>query len=412
MKRITDSIKKANQQFRKWKKEIDQRRAQLKADADTTLPPPLRNTEQSVSLEISLLSVFKATLVVMGVILLSKVAVQLLDIAVTFLLSLFLAAAFSPAVNRLEKWRIPRGIGIILLFFLVFGFLVFLVVKLVPIIADQLGQIAKSLEEWIRNIYFMTDEGGSDLRQKVQEFLSGFLGNTNSEQIFRTIVDNIDQLGSRLSDFADKGLQIILGTVGFAFEFVLILLLTFFLVVDRKNMGEFFQSLFPVRHQAYLTEKLHLVQIKIGEWVHGQIMLFFIIGTIAYISLQIIGVKYALTLAMVFGIAEFLPYLGPILSFLISAPIAFNESITSGLALVVFCIGLQFVEGNFIVPLVMKRSVGLPPVVTIIALIAGASFSNIINPILGMILAVPVATILSIFVRDYTMRNTGTEKKK
>ena len=65
---------------------------------------------------------FKATLVVMGVILLSKVAVQLLDIAVTFLLSLFLAAAFSPAVNRLGKWRIPRGIGIILLFFLVFGF--------------------------------------------------------------------------------------------------------------------------------------------------------------------------------------------------------------------------------------------------------------------------------------------------
>ena len=140
-------------------------------------------------------------------------------------------------------------------------------------------------------------------------------------------------------------------------------------------------------------------------------MLFFIIGTIAYISLQIIGVKYALTLAMVFGIAEFLPYLGPILSFLISAPIAFNESITSGLALVVFCIGLQFVEGNFIVPLVMKRSVGLPPVVTIIALIAGASFSNIINPILGMILAVPVATILSIFVRDYTMRNTGNREK-
>ncbi|QQS59800.1 AI-2E family transporter [Candidatus Peregrinibacteria bacterium] len=405
MKRIGDTLKKANQHFRKWKKEIDDRRAQMKIESEAPAPPSFRNPDQPVMLEISLLSVFKATLIVMGVILLSKVAVQLVDIAVTFLLSLFLAAAFNPAVNKLESWRIPRGFGIILLFFLVFGFLILLIAKLVPIIADQLGQIATSLEEWIRSIHFMTDAGGSDLRQKVQEFLSSFLGNTNSEQIFRTIVDNIDQLGSRLSNFADKGLQLILGTFGFAFEFVLTFLLTFFLVLDRKNLNDFFQSLFPVRHQAYLTEKLHLVQVKIGEWVHGQIILFFVIGGIAYISLNIIGVEYALTLAMVFGIAEFLPYLGPLLSFTVSAPIAFNESIASGVGLVIFCVFLQFIEGNFIVPFVMKRSVGLPPVVTIIALIAGASFPNIINPVLGMILAVPVATILSIFVRDYTMRN-------
>ncbi len=305
----------------------------------------------------------------------------------------------------MESWGLSRGFSIILLFVAVFGVLIFLISTLVPIIAEQLESIANVLEEWIRNAFRGEQEAEGFIQERIQPILNSILVQVDTEEIIATINENINSIASNLSSFASTGISIISNTFSAIFNLILVLLLTFFMVLDRKNLNDFFHSLFPNRHQKYLTEKMHLVQIKIGEWVHGQILLFVIVGSITYIVFSILGIPYALTLALVFGLAEFVPYVGPAFSFLVAAPVAFNDSLATGLALIVFYVCLQFVEGNIIVPWVMKRSVGLPPIVTIIALIVGASFPQIINPIIGMIFAVPVATIIAIFVRDFTSRH-------
>lgn len=408
MKKILKkTIKTANKNWEWWKQKIDERKTEVSNKSEIDFPDtnPSEEKSNTVVMEISAASVFKASLVVIGVLLLSKIALELVDIMVTFLLALFLSAVFNPGVDRLEKWGISRGLGIVIMFSVVFGFLGLLLAKIVPIIAEQLSQIGVDMKEWIQAITSGESQSESAVIQKISSFVGSALDKLNSEQITKTITDNIDSISNNLSDFATTGAKLVSGTVSAVFSLILVILLSFFLILDKQSMTQFFHSLFPVKYQGYLSKKTEMVQKKIGEWVHGQVLLFFIVGGIAFLFFSIMGIPYAITLAMVFGLAEFIPYLGPILSFIISAPVAFNDSLTSGLALVVFYAVLQFTEGNLIVPMVMKKAVGLPSIVTILALIVGASFPSIINPIVGMIIAVPVATIISIFIQDFTGRN-------
>jgi predicted PurR-regulated permease PerM len=350
--------------------------------------------------------VFKATLVVVGVILLSEIFVELMDILIMFLVALFLAAAFSPGVNRIHSWGVPRALAIIILFASVLGFIVFLAGTLIPVIARQLVDIAQSIEFWFTHLA-NNQNGDTFFSRTLGTMIANVLEQANPDKLLEAFNRNVEMIAGQLTDFAGKGAQIVLSTVGAIFNIVLVTLLTFFIVLDRKNLNVFFHSLFPARHQKYLTQKMDMVQNKIGQWVQGQITLFFIVGAFTYLVFSVVGIDYALTLAMLYGLAEFVPYVGPIGAFLISAPIAFNESLFTGLSLIIFHLVYQFLEGNILVPMIMRQAVGLPPVVTILALIVGASFPDVINPVMGMILAVPTATIISIFVRDFTERNTA-----
>ena len=368
------------------------------------LPPePVAENRQRVIVDISAGSVFRASLVVLGVFVLSQIFFELVDIVVMFLLALFLSSAFAPGVSRLEKMRIPRPLGIILLFVAVFGLAGAILGTLVPVMAVQITEIAVEMRGWMRG--FITGDSAA------AAMLASYF---DVGSLAKSIEQNLNNIASSLADVANAGVSLLSATLGAVFNVGFVLLLTFFLTLSRQNLSDFFRSLFPARHQWYLIEKTGLVQEKIGEWVHGQVALFFIVGGLAYVGLLLIGVPYALTLAMVAGLAELVPYVGPVVAFATAAPVAFSDSLTTGLLTMGFFAALQVFEGNVIVPLVMRRAVGLPPLVTILALVIGASFPSILNPVVGMIMAVPVATIISLFVQDFTTRHAdnGPPPKK
>ena len=399
--------KKLQKMIQKAKKRLESLQYAQESN-DVVFPKMTTSSEtaegQRLVIDIPAYVVIKVCLIILTIYVASQAVSQITDIIIMILVALFLSAAFKPSVDRLEGWGVGRPIGIGLLFFLVIGLLAFLVGTLVPIMVSQLIEIGSAVSAWLQNSF--TQENNNYLVIKVQEIFAQFFPDMNfNEQLAQNSQQIFEGIASGLSNFASQGVSILIGTISAIFNIVLVLLLTFFMVIDHNNINGFFHSLFPQKYQHYLTTKLHATQEKIGEWVHGQIILFFVIGGIAYIGLSLIGVNYALTLAMVAGMAEFLPYVGPIIAFATAAPVAFAESVTTGLLVVVFYVFLQILEGNVIMPLVMKRAVGLPPLVTIIALIVGASFPNIINPILGMVLAVPVATIIGIFVSDYTHKH-------
>jgi len=146
------------------------------------------------------------------------------------------------------------------------------------------------------------------------------------------------------------------------------------------------------------------MQEKMAGWIHGQMILFLVMGGFTWAVLSWLEVPYALTLAFIAGLAEFVPYLGPLFSFSVSAPLAFGQGIDIGLAVVIFFAVLQAIEGNILVPFVMNKAVGVSPLVTILAMLIGFEFLGI----LGAIMAVPLASILSIFLFDIRK----VEKKK
>jgi predicted PurR-regulated permease PerM len=147
------------------------------------------------------------------------------------------------------------------------------------------------------------------------------------------------------------------------------------------------------------------VQAKMGGWFRGQILLCFIIGLLYYIGLLIIGIESPLVLALFGGLTEFIPYLGPILGGIPIVFVAFVASPWKGLLALILLVIIQQAEGHFIVPKVMQKAVGLNPLISIIALLVGAQLYGI----LGALLAIPVATAVSVVykeVRNYWPTST------
>ena len=169
------------------------------------------------------------------------------------------------------------------------------------------------------------------------------------------------------------------------------------MTVEENGIKKFIVSVTPDRFRDYAAGFAMRVKEKIGKWMLGQLLLMFIIFVLDAIGLYLVGVPYALILAIFAGVMEIVPYIGPIISAVPGIILGFLISPTTGfLALLVYLIAQQ-VENHVIVPQVMKKAVGLNPVATIIALLVGLRLGGA----MGAILAIPVATAISLAVNDF-----------
>ena len=169
------------------------------------------------------------------------------------------------------------------------------------------------------------------------------------------------------------------------------------MTVEEQNIENFIKSLFPSKYGRYIVAKSHAVKHKTGNWLRGQLLLSLIMGTLTFIGMSVLNIEFALTLGLFEAVAEFLPVIGPSITAVAAILIALNQSFWQVIAVIIFFVLLQFMEGNVIIPIVMKRAVNLNPVAVITAALVAYQFLGI--P--GLILAIPSATIISIFVKDY-----------
>jgi predicted PurR-regulated permease PerM len=155
-------------------------------------------------------------------------------------------------------------------------------------------------------------------------------------------------------------------------------------------------SVVPIRHQPYIMQLINRMQKKIGMWLRGQLILSLIIFALTYIGLLILGVKYALVLALIAGLTEFIPYLGPLLAAIPAVFLAFTQSPMLAVFVAVLYYVIQLTENNILVPKIMQKAVGLNPIVSIAVLLIGFQLAGVV----GAILSIPVATAASVFFKD------------
>jgi predicted PurR-regulated permease PerM len=188
--------------------------------------------------------------------------------------------------------------------------------------------------------------------------------------------------------------------IGGIFEFVVILSIAFYMSVQEKGIKKFFASLMPEEHREYISGLVERIQFKMGRWLQGQLLLMFLVFALDYLGLLLIGAPYALILALVSGLLEIVPYIGPVISAIIATTISFLHGPLTGLLVLGLFVLVQQLEGYVLTPLVMKKAVGLNPVVVILALLIGAKLGGV----LGIIVAVPIATVLGEVVSDLTKK--------
>ncbi len=398
-KTLNDFFTKSASQLKKMRKAIQEIKKEQKAFYEIERKQQYKvSKKEEILIHFSMVSVAKATLVVISLLIFTGFLGQILDIIVVLFVSVLFSAALDPSVDTLERYKIPRSLSVLCIFAILLGILGFFISQMIPLLASQLIELAKSVGDIINNI----TQGKSNFifAENIQNFFNESIGSKNTDEILQELSQNLETLGTQLQSIAGDTFEVIKNLFNGIVNFFLVLILTFFLVVDEKSVNEFFISLFPSKHGEYIIEKSEAIKKKVGLWLRGQVILMVMMFLISLIAYGILNLDFALTLAMLAGIAELIPVMGVFLAAIPALLVAFNQSPWLMLWTAIAIIVIQQLEGNLLVPLVMKKAVGLNPIIVILAMLIGFKILGI----LGAIIAVPVATTLSIFVLDYSLK--------
>lgn len=325
---------------------------------------------------------WRAILKIVGVILALVFLYMVKHLLVIFVVAMILATLINPLADIFAKRRIPRALAVLLIYICLIGLLSVMVLLLVPSLIDESGQLIKNLSgyaetfigkisyfkdsSWAKDLIGSGDGGLNTLQAGLPEALSG---------VFETVT----------------------GLLGGIVTLILILALTFYMVVEDGAIKKFFRDISPVAYHPYLVGLMTRAQNKIGLWLRGALALGFVVGILVYVGLTVLGVKFALVLALLAGMLELIPYIGPPISAVPAVFLAFAQEPIKGLLVLALYIVVQQLENNILVPKIMKSVVGINPVVSILSLGVGFSIAGI----LGALLAIPVATAASVFVADF-----------
>jgi predicted PurR-regulated permease PerM len=222
-------------------------------------------------------------------------------------------------------------------------------------------------------------------------------------------LDNISSslvnVSSSLPTAASNIVSSIFNFFGGVFSFILVLVITFYMVAEENVIRKLIWSLTPEDKQTYVMDVFKRIQIKLGLWLRGQLILCLVIFVLTYIGLTILGVKYALVLALIAGVTEFIPYLGPIIGGIPAVFLAFTQSPMLALFTIILYVVVQQIENNLLVPKIMEKAVGLNPIASIIVLMIGFS----VGGVMGAILSIPVATAASVVIEDFLHKKKVAE---
>jgi len=341
------------------------------------------STERS-PIDISFSAILKVAAVVLGLFFLYLIK----GVLAMLFLAIIIASAADPIISFLErKYFVPRLLGAFVLYLVLFGALGIIFYFLVPPIVDELKQFAVVFPDYFDSVskeLFRTTRGISPDWAKD---LQGFLIN----------------MGDNIRNFTSGITQIISGLFGGMVTFTVVIVTSFYLAAQRRGVEDFLRIVTPQEEEVYVLGLWRRVETKLGRWFQGQVLLGLIVGAIVLIGLSIIGVPYALLLAVVAGLFEILPIVGPLFSALLGITIAALVSFPLAMLTAILYFIVQQVENHALVPLLMKRVTGLNPVVVIVALLIGAQLGGIF----GMLLSVPMATVVSEVIEDFTKKKSA-----
>ena len=199
-----------------------------------------------------------------------------------------------------------------------------------------------------------------------------------------------DALGGFLSNISDYISSFSVGffgiasvALGGAVSFILIIVLSFYLSMQENGVENFLKIIIPARHENYAVGLWQRWKKKIGLWLQGQILLGFIVGVLVYIGLTLMQVEYALTFALLAAIFELIPIFGPILSAIPPIMVALVQSPVLALEVGILYIIIQQFENHLIYPLVVRKIVGVPSIMVILALVIGAQIGGFFGLLFG-----------------------------
>lgn len=288
---------------------------------------------------------------------------QLRALILTVFLCFLFMEGLLPAVNWLEKTKMPRVLAILLVYLFIIAALSFSVVGVIPDLVDQSTILIKNLPTALKNIDILG---------------LNFVDFSSQLKILENLPGNITSL-----------VVAIFSNLLSIFVFFVI---TFYLLLERKNFDKYLKSIFGQKSLKAITI-FNQLEKRLGIWVGAQLTLMLIIGILSYLGYVIIGVNFALPLAIIAGILELVPNIGPTIASILAGIFGLTISPITGVLAVIWGIIVQQLENNFIVPKIMKEAIGINPLITILLIASGAKLGGVVGAVIALPLYITIETI-------------------
>lgn len=335
----------------------------------------------------------KRIFILAGIALIIWVLYLLKPVVIPFIGAFLIAYLFSPLVDKLHQYGLPRWLSISLVFIGIGVVLTLAIWYLVPLIWQQLMYAKSSIPAGVNWINYNFLPWISDTFNLIPMEI-------DTEQISAAVMDYIqthysaDSIQAMALKLAQSGLNFLQigGTV------VLIPIIAFYFLLDWKRMLDSLRRLIPRPYERTTLQIVGECHSVLGAFVKGQFLVMFLLGVVYAVGLQVIGLEVGLIIGMIAGLASIIPYLGfgvGIVAAVIATFFQFGlDWMQLALVLVVFMIG-QAIEGYVLQPFLLGDKIGLSPVAVVFAVLAGAQLAGF----LGMLIALPVAAVIVVLLR-------------
>jgi predicted PurR-regulated permease PerM len=331
-------------------------------------------------------------------------ALQLLWTARSVLLLTFLAVLFglclSAAVDYLARWRIPRAAGAALIMLALLGSFTGLGAIVAPRITQQMGELQRQLPDAVQQVEQWVESRYRGVIETIQDTVPGPAAEgaqpkteaggrpEPATSIRKGLAEQVAGLGSHFFDVFSSTLSVLAGLI-------LIVFVMIYIAADPGLYHRGVMHLFPHATRSRAGEVLSEVATMLRRWLLTQVVAMLVIGSVTTVVLLLLDVPAAVALGIIAGLLEFVPYVGPILSAVPAIAMGFLSGPQVALAVAVAYIVIQQAENHLLIPLLMKRGLDLPPVVTIVS----QAVMGIIFGILGLLVAMPLVASVMVMIK-------------
>ncbi len=359
----------------------------LKKDEKKKEELNISNINDAVSLSKTILKIVTVLLFIIGIyifiMIMEKLKVRetiltILKIILPLFIGFFIAWLFDPIVSYLQKKGVRRTIGTLLTYIVFIGILGVLIGSIIPLLGDQINDFVKIIPTVFDNIKLWIDS----LFDKLNN-----IENLDVENIKINLFDRVEKFGidltSSLPDLTINLLKSLFSGVG---NFLVGLIIGFFLLINFNNVSDSIITLFPKKIQNSTRDIFNEINTAFRRFINGALADCTLVFVISSICFAIAGLKAPLLFGLFCGITNVIPYAGPYIGGAPAVIVALSQSPKIGIVVLISIIVIQTLEGNLIQPLIMSKSARLHPVTVIIGLLVFGHFFGII----GMAISTPV----------------------
>lgn len=290
---------------------------------------------------------------------------QIRGVMLLVFIGVILMSALNPGVDWLEERRVPRAVVILLFYILIITGVSGVVALLIPPLVEQTSKLIavtpQLLSRW------------------------GWL------RVDSTVL--IQQLGSVPSNV----LKLAVGAVNNVIVVFTLLVFTFYLMMERRNLKHHLRIAFGSDGEARAEKFVDDIERELGRWIRGQLFNMTLVGILCYAGLRLLGVEFALPLAILAGLFEIIPNMGPIVSAIPAIILALATAPTLALGVAALYFAVQQFQAQLITPMVMRQAVGFNPLVTMLALMSGYTLGGLV----GAVLALPIVLVAKVGIKTW-----------